>query len=321
MEAVLRIETGLSNYNYLDQFLSGQISPRTKRAYQTDLRMFLEFAGLSNIKELTSMDKGTIYNIVTDYRNSISIINSEGYLGNASTVARKISSLKTFFQYLVKMDFYSSNPLDGIKNVSVPTESTSNGLTIGEVRAIFEQVKVRTIVGKRDRAILSLLFHCAMRRSEVANLKIGNIIADGEYTVIRFIGKRNKKRSIPLKPEVLGVIKEYITGTGRAMDDKDSYLFISHSNRDKSKYGTNKPIDSQSIYYMVKKYTGKAKIDRKISPHSFRHTAVTVSLDNGSSYRDVMNLTGHSDSRLVMRYDRGDKLKNNATWKIPSVFQ
>jgi integrase/recombinase XerD len=70
---------------------------------------------------------------------------------------------------------------------------------------------------------------------------------------------------------------------------------------------------------MVKKYIKLANINKRISPHSFRHTAVTLALDNGSSYRDVQNMTGHSDSRLVARYDRGDKLKNNATWKLPSI--
>jgi len=182
------------------------------------------------------------------------------------------------------------------------------------LKSIFSHIDSSTVIGKRDKAILSLLFHGALRRSEVANLKISDIKSNGEFTVIQFIGKRNKRREIPLKPEVVQVIKEYLTATGRDLQS-NGFLLQSHSNSNNNNNG----LTPEAVFYMVKRYISKANINKKISPHSFRHSSVTIALDNGSSYREVMNLTGHSDTRLVMRYDRGDKLKNNATWKLPSI--
>jgi site-specific recombinase XerD len=317
MEAIeIYSETAqLETVNPLDQFLAGKMSGKTKKAYQTDIKLLCEFASLTT-PQIARLSGGQAYLLAEQYRVHISKLNNEGYLTNPATVARKISTIKTFFEYLAKLGFYNSNPLDGFKSVSVPQESTSNGLSIIELKTVFEQIP-GTTQGKRDRAILDLLFFAAMRRAEVASLRIGDITKDGEYDVIKFIGKRNKFRSIPLKPAILTDLKEYIQATGRTMDDKSAPLFISLSNTAKHNIDSaNYHIDSQSIWNIVKKYRKLAKITKNITPHSFRHTAVTVALDNGCSYRDVMNLTGHSNPRMVARYDRGDKLKNNAAWKL-----
>lgn len=300
--------------NPMNDFLTGQLSSSTKRAYQTDIIKFLDHNSLT-MDELLIMDSGQVYKAVIDYRNSISKIkDGTSYIINASTVARKMTALKVFFQFLVKLKYYAANPIQDVKSPAIPTESTSEGLTIGELKSIFILIDSNTIIGKRDKAILSLLFHLALRRSEVASLKISDIKANGEFTVIQFIGKRNKRREIPLKPEVVQVIREYLTATGRDFQS-EGYLFQSHSNRNNNSDG----ITPEAVFYMVRRYISNANIEKTISPHSFRHSAVTIALDNGSSYREVMNLTGHSDTRLVMRYDRGDKLKNNATWKLPSI--
>lgn len=298
----------------INDFLTGQLSQSTKRAYQTDIKKFLDH-NILTMDELLKMDSGQIYKAVINYRDSISKINDgTGYIINASTVARKMTALKVYFEFLVKLKYYESNPIQDVRSPSIPTESTSEGLTVGELKSIFSYIDSNIIIGKRDKAILSLLFHLALRRSEVARLKVSDIKTNGEFTVVQFIGKRNKRREIPLKPEVVQVIREYLTATGREFKS-DGYLFLSHSNRNNNSGG----ISPESIFYLVKRYISKANIDKRISPHSFRHSAVTIALDSGSSYREVMNLTGHSDTRLVMRYDRGDKLKNNATWKLPSI--
>lgn len=298
----------------LKQFLAGQLSAQTKRAYQTDIRLFFEYTGL-NPDDVLNYDLNEIYSMVIQYRDSISKIqDGTKFIINASTVARKMTAIKTYFDFLVKLKLISINPASDIKSPAINPDSTSEGLTLSELKSIFSLIDNRVIIGKRDKAILSLMFHCALRRSEVAKLKIQDIRTSAEFQIIRFIGKRNKVREIPLKPEVMETIKDYLTATGRNLSS-GGFMFLSHSNRNN---GTDN-ISPETIFYLVKRYTNKAKINKRITPHSFRHTAVTLSLDNGSSYRDVMNLTGHSDPKLVKRYDRGDKLKNNATWKLPSI--
>lgn len=307
--------TGLttSSANPISQFLAGQLSPKTKRAYSTDLKLFFEYSGLKP-DDIFSIDINSVYQNVINYRDSISKIqDGTSFIINASTVARKMTSIKTFFEFMVKLRIFNYNPVADVKSPSVPTDSTSEGLSISELKSIFNLFE-NNIIGLRDKTILNLMFHCALRRSEVAKLRIENIKTNGEYTVIHFIGKRNKVREIPLKPELCEYIKEYLTATKRDLTSK-GFLFLSHSNRNKSAEN----ISAETIYYLVKKYIDKSGITKRISPHSFRHTSITVALDNNASYRDVMNLTGHSDSRLVKRYDRGDKLKNNATWKLPSI--
>lgn len=300
--------------NPLSQFLAGQLTPSTKRAYQTDIKLFFEFIGITPDKIIT-LNPSEIYSAVIQYRDSISKVkDGTSYILNASTVARKMTAIKTYFEFLVKLGIINKNPVSDVKSPSVNPDSTSEGLTLSELKSIFNLIDINFLIGKRDKAILSLMYHCAMRRNEVAKVKIEDIRPSGEFQVIHFIGKRNKVREIPLKPEVIQALRDYLTATDRDFQSK-GFIFLSHSNRNQ---GTDN-LTAESIYYLVKRYTEKAKITKNITPHSFRHTAVTVALDNSASYRDVMNLTGHSDTRLVKRYDRGDKLKNNATWKLPSI--
>lgn len=300
--------------NPLSRFLSGQLTPSTKRAYQTDIKLLFEFIGITP-DEIINLNPSEIYSAVIQYRDSISKIqDGTSFIVNASTVARKMTAIKTYFEFLVKLGILNRNPVSEVKSPSVNPDSTSEGLTLSELKSIFNLINTNTKIGKRDKAILSLMFHCAMRRNEVAKVRTEDIRTSGEFQTVHFIGKRNKVREIPLKPEVIQALRDYLTATNRDFNSK-GFIFLSHSNRNK---GTDN-LTAESIYYLVKRYTDKAKINKRITPHSFRHTAVTIALDNSASYRDVMNLTGHSDTRLVKRYDRGDKLKNNATWKLPSI--
>lgn len=298
----------------LKQFLAGQLTKSTKKAYQTDVKLFMQYFNITS-KELIGLNFSQVYNMIIEYRDHISVI-EEGtsFIVNASTVARKLTALNVFFKFLVKLHYFESNPVSDIKSPSVPSESNSESLTLSEVKSVFSMIDSNIIKGKRDKAILSTLYSLGLRRSEVAKLKFKDISTSGDFRTLTIVGKRNKKRILPLKPEVIGYLREYIEATGRTFDS-DGFIFLSHSNRNSG----SENISPESIWFMLKKYLKEAKISKKISPHSFRHTAVTLSLDNGASYREVMNMTGHSDPRLVARYDRGDKLKNNATWKLPSL--
>lgn len=304
----------LEAVNPLQQFLAGQLTTATKKAYQTDVRLFLDHCNIS-VNELLQLDINQIYNLVTEYRNHISTT-EEGtsFISNASTVARKMTSLNVFFNFLVKLEYFRRNPISEIKSPSVPTDSTSEALTLSEIKSVFSVIDNSTVKGIRDKAILSIMYNLGLRRSEVAKLKFKDLSSSGDFRIITIVGKRNKKRILPLKPEVIEHIRQYLTATGRDFDS-DGFVFLSHSNRNNGQQN----ITTGTIWFMLKKYLKEARISKKISPHSFRHTAVTLALDNGASYREVMNMTGHSDSRLVARYDRGDKLKNNATWKLPSI--
>jgi site-specific recombinase XerD len=296
--------------NPVDRFLAGKLSVQTRRAYSNDLRDFFGKMGIRNPWEVSIHQ-------VTAYRNLIMKFDEENNeLLNGSTVARRLSAIRSFYDYARALGAVEKNPADAklVKSPKVSDEGVTKGLTCGEVRRLLEQPDRDTVRGKRDYGIMMLMAHSGMRRSEVAGLKIRHFGEDRGHRILQFRGKGQKLRKLPIKPEAYQAIEEYKEASGRDFSSPDTPIFApTTNNRMKN---LEKPLSTTSIWNIVKNYAGQVGISG-ISPHSFRVFAITNALSNGATYQQVKMMSGHSDPKTVARYDRGkDNLDRNAVYWI-----
>lgn len=295
------------------QWLAGQRSPLTRKAYETDMRLFLAFTRLTE-DDLNRLHRSDIVSIVEGYRDSISQYKEgSNYILNAKTVSRKLMTLRVFFQYLVESGRIERNPVEYVKSVTVPDKSTREGMTEFEFCKILEAVQDGSIRGKRNRVILNMLYHCCLRRSEVANIRIEDLIQNGENGQVRVIGKGNQFLIKDVPAQLLQQIETYLQATGRDLNAK-GFLFLSHSNRNSNSEG----ITDQSIYAMFKDAVKKAGIAGNKTPHSLRHASITHALNRKSDIMKVKAMSGHKDIKMITHYYRGGQ--ESATFDLAPNF-
>ena len=152
------------------------------------------------------------------------------------------------------------------------------------------------------RAILATLAYTACRAGAVARLRLQDFQYDGEQYVLRFQEKGGKSREIPVRLDLQRIILAYLDATGLRTEPKDSPLF--RSTRRKTKQLTGKSLTSKAICELVKRRLKDAGLPTRLSPHSFRVTAITSLLEQGVPMEDVQYLAGHADPRTTRLYDR-----------------
>ncbi|MEW6358488.1 MAG: tyrosine-type recombinase/integrase [Planctomycetota bacterium] len=306
------VETGnIAPSDPIAPFLAGQLSPQTKRAYAADLRAFLAHVPVDRPEHVTRAH-------VEDWRNAM----MEAGL-SPSTIARRLSTVRAMFAYLVGEGVLDRNPAAHVRSPKVSAEGKPPGLTLAEGRLLLEQPNRSTLRGVRDYAILKLMLHTGIRRAELVNIKAGDFGQERGYVTLTVIGKGGSRRVIPLTPPVVEAIDAYRQASGRDFSDPEAYLFTPTRT---GKTGTDLPsglsplsrqMSTQAVWLIVKKYADKAGLSDKVSPHSCRVAAVTRALDLGCAHRDVAAMTGHASVAMVERYDRDrQNLDRNAALKL-----
>jgi integrase/recombinase XerD len=171
-------------------------------------------------------------------------------------------------------------------------------LTEEEAEAILRVPDRRTLQGKRDYAILLTLLSTGLRNAEICNLKVGDLKTYRNQVVIDVIGKGKKFRRIPLHPEALVAIKDYLKAFGNGMDPAHP-LFETLG-----KHGPyqERDLTPKAVDCLIKSVTTKALIKKRIHPHVMRHTFATTLLGKGNDLRTVQALMGHSDIRTTEAY-------------------
>lgn len=199
-----------------------------------------------------------------------------------SSQARALSGIKSFFNFMLLYELIDLSPAEQIETPK-STRSLPDTLTIEEIDRIINSIDPSTTKGLRDRAILELLYSCGLRVSELCDLRLSDLFFGEGY--IRVIGKGNKQRLVP----VSGIARERISlykeqrGKGEKGDDT---LFL--NNR-----GTR--LTRVMIFTIIKQAAQRAGIDKKISPHTFRHSFATHLLEGGANIRQVQELLGHEN--------------------------
>ncbi len=258
------------------------LSPHTLRNYASDLEQFKEH--LFAIEKRDDLPVDTIDRLtIREWMASLHTDHKK------TSVARKLASLRTFFQFLIREGKLESNPA---KMVATPKieRKLPNHLTIEDAVRFIETPDVNTDLGCRDRAILEFLYATGIRVGELVGIDLADV--DLREKMVRVTGKRKKQRIVPFGEPAAQALMSYLEETrGRFLENcpitqRDvNALFLNYQ-------GTR--ITTRSVGRMVDKYIRLCADIHDISPHSLRHTFATHLLDSGADLRDIQELLGHA---------------------------
>ncbi len=273
---------------YLRQFLEHlryerNVSEHTLRNYSSDLGQFYEHLVKINADKLqmSEIDHLTI----REWMASLHSLNKK-----KTSIARKLASLRTFFQFLVREGTLETNPAKLVATPRIERKLPTHLSTEDAVRFI-ETPDLNTDLGKRDRAILEFLYATGVRVGELVNLDLKDI--DFRERLVRVTGKRKKQRILPFGEPALQALMYYLNEARPVflnncppLERDDKVVFLNYQ-------GTR--ITTRSVGRMVDKYIKLcAEINSHISPHSLRHSFATNLLDAGADLRDIQELLGHA---------------------------
>jgi integrase/recombinase XerC len=285
----------ISFLDYLN--LEKNYSKHTLIAYHKDLEGFREFASLEfDFSEINNVS----YAIIRSW-----IVKLVGDGVSNSTINRKISSLRTYYKFLLKIGDINVSPLAKHKVLKI-AKILQVPFSEKEIENVLEILKEEnSFVGLRNKLIVELFYSTGMRRAELINLKL-NDISDSQKT-IKVLGKRNKERIIPLLPSVLNTIASYLDYRKSLSSIKDvHYLLL-------TKKGAK--IYETLVYRVINNYFSKASEKVKKSPHILRHSFATHLLNEGADIKSVKELLGHSSLSSTQIY------ANNSISKLKQVYK
>jgi len=256
-------------------------SLHTVRSYRADLIHFFTFLGTRQEDVHATEIRAYLGSLFGRYKRT--------------TIARKLSAIRSFLAFLERKGILESNPA---KEISSPKlEKYIPGyLTVDEVFRLLERPEKTKLFGSRDQAVLELLYSCGIRVSEMAGLNISSI--DFDERLLKVTGKGNKERVVPVGRQALGAVKRYLDATKHLRvkgewDQQDAPLFLNQRGG---------RLSSRSIHRIVKKYALECGFSPEISPHSMRHTFATHMLDGGADLRSVQELLGHESLSTTQKY-------------------
>ena len=271
----LRIERGLSE-NSLE-------------AYTSDLHKLAEF--------LTSEKRQPLRVTGPDLQHFLRHLGELGL--ERSSVTRIVSSLRGFYRYALTERLILTDPTENLDVKSIRRKLPAV-LTIEEMGRMLEQPDLQTPKGIRDRAVLEFLYACGARVSEATTLKLGQLwLQDG---LVKLFGKGSKERIVPVGHYARDAMETYI-GKVRPIflhsDRKTDIVFLNQER------GTG--ISRMTVWNLIQEYAVKAKIEKVISPHTFRHSFATHLLQGGADLRVVQELLGHADISTTEIYTHVDR--------------
>lgn len=219
-------------------------------------------------------------------------------LVNARSQARIISGLKSFFTYILFEDYRKDNPLELIE-VPKTGRKLPDTLSVIEIDQLIGAIDLSTPEGERNRAILETLYSCGLRVSELTNLKISDLFFDEGF--IKVTGKGNKQRFVPVgktTEKYILIYKEQIRSHLTIQKGFDDTLFLNRR---------GKQLTRAMIFTIIKDLAAKIKLNKVISPHTFRHSFATHLLENGADLRSIQLMLGHESittTEVYMHLDR-----------------
>src|SRR4030042_1807961 len=268
-------------------------SPHTCRCYQRDLEGFEDFLRNSGMVLTSSaeVEWGKMDRIAI--RKYLSFLHRKN---KKSSIARKISTLRSFYKYLVKEQVVPFNPAKGVSTPKVE-KTLPTTLTVDEAFRLMEspnRVSEKPLEGSkkkglRDRAILELLYSSGLRVSELVGLNSNQL--DLDLGIVRGMGKGRKERIVPVGVKEIEVLKAYLEERGMLKGEEP--IFIN---------SLGGRLTARSVGRLIKKYSRFSGIFRKVSPHSLRHTFATNLLDAGADIREIQEMLGHASLSTTQRY-------------------
>ena len=301
------------HYEYLKNFNSDQ----TRRAYNSDLKLFFSFFSKAFRQRVTHPKIVERFHVVA-YKEYLSKVGGQDGLEAApKTIGRKLGALNSYFKFLLEKDIIQKNPCDGVSRPNQSIKTETNALSDEQVGELLNSLKSDTLTQCLHKALLFTLFGTGIRVSELINLKREDYTKKNGHTVIRFKAKGGKFRVLPLRFEVCKVIDNYIrkmSKSGRKIDPREPLFQPSRNNHTGELV---RPLNRTTVMRVLKKSCHNIGIFENISPHSARATMISSLLEKGVDLYKVSLAAGHSNPKTTKHYDKRTKsLQDSALLEV-----
>ena len=265
------------------------LAQNTRLAYLRDLRLLQKTFNFKSSEELLGVNRQQLLAYLVQLRQAGR---------SASTVARKLASIKAFYRFLTAERYIRRNPAEVL-------EAANRGLhlpkvlSVAEVDALLDTPNLGTPDGYRDKTMLEVLYATGMRVSELVNVPLKNVDLKMEYVIV--MGKGSKERMLPLGRTALHYLEHYISVVRPQLlhgkPDSSKALFVT---------GWGGPMTRERFYEIIVAYAQSAGLSKKVTPHMLRHSFATHLLNNGTDLRVVQELLGHADISTTQIYTHLD---------------
>lgn len=252
-------------------------------------------------KFLRDEEYGTLKDVQPNYvRYYITYLMDKNY--SPRSVARKLSSLRSFYKFLYREGAIESNAFLDATSPKL-NKTLPKFLYAEEVEELFNSIDTSSDLGKRDYALLELMYGTGTRVSEVCNIRLTDIDYSGR--TLKVFGKGNKERYIPLYEGIISAVKDYVAFARGALLSKsdqeiNNYLFLNYKGG---------PLTPRGVRVILDNMCEKASLNLHLSPHMLRHSFATHLLDNGADLRSVQELLGHANLSTTQIYTHVSKEK------------
>lgn len=269
------LESSIKNYQFylkVEKSLSGN----TVISYSDDLFAFKNF--LLESHDITLLDK-IKQNHIENY-----LLNLHQQKLSPRSIARYISSLRSFFKYCMLEEFIEKNPIDLIES-SKASRNIPTVLSLEEIEKMIQTLDLSKPEQERNKVIIEMLYGCGLRVSELVDFRISQIYESEKF--ISVIGKGNKQRLVPISDYTLRLINIYIKHVRMQVQIQKGNEDILFLNR------RGKKLTRNMIFIIIQKPAKDAFIDKTISPHTLRHSFATHLLENGANLESIQKMLGH----------------------------
>ena len=289
--------TGRDFEQFAEEFINysrvRNMAESTIKSQQWKLGKFLIFLSRNSIEQPDQISKAIIFDYQTELYHAI---NNRGRPNSVRSQNNMISTVKSFTAFLKRNDYIISDPGLAVQYGKTPKTLPRGIFTRSEARRIINAPDKTCTIGYRDKTIMEVLYSTGIRKNELNNLTLNDVdYDDGFLQIIQ--GKGGKDRITPLGKIACRYLENYIKSVRPELikDPYNNYLFLSlHGNK----------LSRNVVWELVRKYAKKAKIKKRVSPHTFRHTCATAMLKNKADIRAVQELLGHESLNTTQIYTR-----------------
>lgn len=266
------------------------LAQNTIESYSIDLERYINFLLEQDISEPEQITISILFDFI-DILNDIPLV--------SSSIARNFSSIRMFHEFMMNEGYVKKDITENFSLPKIPSR-LPKVLEINDMEKILKAIDSKTDLGLRDKAMLELLYACGLRISELLNMRLPSIFLDEGF--VRIFGKGNKERIIPIGETAKKWLIKYINSSRIELQKKnplkaENFIFLNTR-------GT--PLSRMGVWKIIQKYVALAGIQKKVSPHTFRHSFATHLLEGGADLRAVQEMLGHSDIATTQIYTHLD---------------
>jgi len=277
---------GYENYLKLEKSLS----QNSVAAYINDINKLVDFLETSQKRVTPERVK------LQHLKSFVEWLNERGV--SPRTQARTISGIKSFYKYLLIEGKISSDPTALLESPKIGRK-LPDILSMEEIDTLIDAIDLEKPEGQRNKAMLETLYSCGLRVSELVNLKITNLFFDQGF--IKIEGKADKERLVPVSNRAIEEINKYMSGYRKKLKihkESENILFLNRR---------GKKLSRVMVFTIIKNLSQKINLDKKISPHTFRHSFATHLINGGADLRAVQEMLGHESILTTEIYTHIDR--------------